>query len=76
MLLTTGSGPGLLQATMAESLCCFCQQGYLGVEKVGETFRKDGVTVHENCLVKICESVGSDHVAKRSLLTLNTCIGN
>ena len=35
---------------MAESLCCFCQQGDLEVEKVGETFRKDGVTVHENCL--------------------------
>ena len=41
---------------MAESLCCFCKQGDLGVEKAGETFRKDGVTVHENCLVKICKS--------------------
>lgn len=36
---------------MAESLCVFCEQGDLGVEKVGETFQKDGVTVHENCLV-------------------------
>ena len=32
VLLTTATGPGLLQATMAESLCCFCQQGDLGVE--------------------------------------------
>ena len=48
--------PGLRNSShgtleMAERLCLFCKQGISDRDKVGETFHKDDITVHQYCLV-------------------------